>query len=183
MVTSRTQNPPRYGSDRAGHVSRIEDLTKAFRCSRLSFSPRTPRLAAWQAAALRSALLLARSAPLTAQATTLYRLTGLSDLPNGRKLSFANSINEAGQIVGFISTTNAANVVVIRASLWQNGVLTYLGDQPGGASVSDGRGINHAASVVGDSGAAGDTHAFQKEFNVAMSVPGDYAGGADTSFA
>jgi probable HAF family extracellular repeat protein len=82
-------------------------------------------------------------------------MTNLGDLPGWHDYSYANGINNAGQVVGgSIATTG------FRAFMWQNGVMTNLGDLPGGHDFSDAYGINDAGQVVGRSGGAAGTSAF-----------------------
>jgi probable HAF family extracellular repeat protein len=81
-------------------------------------------------------------------------VTALST-PNGSQ-SLANSINDAGQIVGW--TANASGLQ--HATLWQNGKAFDLGVLSGGASGDRyATGINNAGVVIGSSAAVDSTGA------------------------
>ena len=63
----------------------------------------------------------------------------------GGETSFANDINEAGQVVGLSETADATT----RAFLWENGAMTELGTL--GGDHSEALQINEAGQVVGHS--------------------------------
>lgn len=82
---------------------------------------------------------------------------GLTDLAGLSKetRTFANAINEAGQIVGFHANEKAKH-----AFLWERGKMTDLGDLPGGRDSSEAHGINDRGQVVGMGMVADGEHAF-----------------------
>ena len=69
-----------------------------------------------------------------------YALTDL-----GGAFSFANDINEAGQVVGSATTASGQS----HAFLWENGAMTDLGTL--GGPTSGAGGLNDAGQVVGGS--------------------------------
>src|SRR2546422_894317 len=79
----------------------------------------------------------------------------LGTLPGG-SMSTGNGINEAGQVVGYSTTTETGGA---QAYLWSDGWMADLGDLGyGGSSASD---LNDAGLVVGSATAStdGTTHA------------------------
>lgn len=128
-------------------------------------------------------LALGLAFPGHADAATMYRITDLRDLGRGTKdipsASFAQEINDSGQVVGRSSTF----VDEHRAFLWQKGsAMQNLGTLPG-YSGSGAQGVNNAGQVVGSSSSSSRTHAFLWSADTGMQDLGDLAGGADFSAA
>lgn len=93
-----------------------------------------------------SLLLFSVAAPLQARE---YTLTDLGTL--GGEASNANAINATGQIVG---TAENGTLGVLRAFLWESGVIFDLGVL-GGEHSSFGLSINNAGAAAGSSGSKG----------------------------
>ncbi len=106
-----------------------------------------------------------------------YSVIDLGDLPGGSDGSFAQGINNSGQVVGYSTATTGT-----RAFLYSNGVMTNLGDLPGGSDLSVAQGINNAGQVVGYSYATTGARAFLYS-NGTMTNLGDLPGGSDVSLA
>jgi probable HAF family extracellular repeat protein len=86
-------------------------------------------------------------------------MTDLGDLPGGGDFSYAQGINNAGQVVVFSGAATGG------AFLWQNGVMTDLNTVSGvagtGWSLTDATAINDAGQIVGyGSNPQGVTSAF-----------------------
>lgn len=111
-------------------------------------------------------------------ANAQWTITDLGDLPGGSAFSYANDINNAGQVVGLAYDLTSGS----RAFLWQNGTMTDLGDLPGGSDYSEAYSINNAGQVVGVSSAASAPRAFLWQ-NGTMTDLGDLPGGGDDSLA
>jgi probable HAF family extracellular repeat protein len=73
-----------------------------------------------------------------------------------RQRSWANSLNERGQIVGGWQRTSDGRV---RAALWQNGKLTLLPGLPGGRDSAEAYDINERGQIVGWASAGKRAHA------------------------
>lgn len=73
----------------------------------------------------------------------------------GGNSSWANSINNSGQVVGCANLSNGQS----HAFLWQSGTMTDLGTLPGG-NFSWAYGINDAELVVGQADSGTTSHAF-----------------------
>ena len=82
------------------------------------------------------------SAVASGMAATMYIVTEIGTL--GGAASFAEHLNDAGQVVGTADTAAGQP----HAFLWVNGVITDLGTLPGGAA-SSAAGINARGQVVG----------------------------------
>lgn len=75
----------------------------------------------------------------------LWRSGALTDLGTlGGNYSYAQGINDAGQVVGIANTANDA---AARAFVWNNGAMSDLGTLGGGASQA--YAINNAGGVIG----------------------------------
>jgi probable HAF family extracellular repeat protein len=82
----------------------------------------------------------------TAQAVE-YHLTDLGSLPSVDTYSYANDINNVGQVTGY-ATSGA--VGGYHPFVWQNGVgITDIGELPGGKNNTRASGINDLGQVVG----------------------------------
>ena len=73
------------------------------------------------------------------------KLTDIGDLPGGNKSSFANAINNRGEVVGSSESANGSEAV-----LWSHGHLMSLGNLPGGATFSTASAINDRAVIIGE---------------------------------
>ena len=87
-------------------------------------------------------------------------MTDLGVLAEGND-TFANAINDEGQVVGASQYTSGSDPVLQfpppHAFLWQKGTMTDLGAFPG-AKISNGLGINNGGQVVGLSTVPGDNN-------------------------
>jgi probable HAF family extracellular repeat protein len=68
----------------------------------------------------------------------------LGDLPGGQTRSYAQAVNNNGQVAGWSNASTGD-----RGYLWENGVLTDLGDLAGGSDQSRAFDINSSGQVVG----------------------------------
>jgi probable HAF family extracellular repeat protein len=92
-------------------------------------------------------LTLGTIAPV--KAASFYSITDLGTL--GGEESYANAINNSGQVVGWSYTSSGAQ----RGFLWENNAMTNLGTLPGG-NASEARSINNNGDIVGWSTTASD---------------------------
>ncbi|MBD1920212.1 DUF3466 family protein [Microcoleus sp. FACHB-831] len=83
------------------------------------------------------------------KAASFYSITDLGTL--GGEESYANAINNSGQVVGWSYTSSGAQ----RGFLWENNAMTNLGTLPGG-NASEARSINNNGDIVGWSTTASD---------------------------
>ena len=95
--------------------------------------------------------------------TVNVTVTDLGTL-GGRDSSYANAMNNLGQVVGWSWTStlvSSSNTSDFRAFLWQNGTMTDLGVLPGDDDGSDALAINNVGQAVGwSSRSDGRLHAF-----------------------
>ena len=99
----------------------------------------------------RTTFTLALGVVISFAAATIAKAGAITDLGTlGGSFSFANGINDSGQVVGFSSTAGDATV---GAFLYSGGVMTNLGSL--GGSASEANGINASGQVVGYSSEAG----------------------------
>jgi len=110
------------------------------------------------------------------------QISDLGILSGGYTSSFANSINDAHQIVGYASEEGPFNTLKPRACLWENGYIIDLGDLPGGNDESIAFGLNDTGQVVGYSDASTGRRAFLWEDGVMVDL-GDLPGGSNWSEA
>lgn len=90
-----------------------------------------------------------RDALANDRAFTWTAARGMRALP-GPSLSRANTINDAGQVVGAVRADGPPQLPYTRANRWDaNGTLTRLGPAP--ARLSEARDINESGISVGDS--------------------------------
>src|SRR4051812_37816464 len=82
----------------------------------------------------------------TAQAVE-YHLTDLGNLPSVENISYANDINNVGQVTGYSASGAVGGH---HPFVWQNGVgMTDIGELPGGSNNTLAFGINDLGQVVG----------------------------------
>ena len=99
----------------------------------------------------RTTFTLALGVVISFAAATIAKAGAITDLGTlGGSFSFANGINDSGQVVGFSSTAGDATV---GAFLYSGGVMTNLGSL--GGLASEANGINASGQVVGYSSEAG----------------------------
>jgi probable HAF family extracellular repeat protein len=81
-------------------------------------------------------------------------MTNLGNL--GGPIDGVYDVNDAGQVVGYSSTTTGANELPAYAFLWSNGTLTNLGTISG--TYSQANGINDSGQIVGEAQVGIDSH-------------------------